>query len=289
MVRGGRHGRRPVRRGLHDGGALPRRQRQHAHRRGVPPGRQRRPPATRCGGPARCASPSGCSASPATPHWRIPEHYDDEWRPQPGYNDDKPRAPVPPVRRDVGHGLEWARLALNLRAALGDERPAGCCRARLLFDAAVAEGWAVDGRPGFVYTVDWDGRRWSGTGCTGWPPRPPPPLRCFTASPARTSTPAGTRRGGTTSTDLPRPRRRLVVARARRDNQPVLVVWSGKPDTYHALPGHPGAAAPGRAVLRHGPGRWAARPLSVGHDVTGSRRPGPPLSALPPGAGRRLR
>ena len=41
VVRGGRHGRRPVRRGLHHGGALPRRQRQHAHRRGVP-GRQRR-------------------------------------------------------------------------------------------------------------------------------------------------------------------------------------------------------------------------------------------------------
>ena len=27
-----------------------------------------------------------------------------------------------------------------------------------LFDAAVREGWAVDGADGFVYTVDWSGR-----------------------------------------------------------------------------------------------------------------------------------
>jgi mannose/cellobiose epimerase-like protein (N-acyl-D-glucosamine 2-epimerase family) len=31
--------------------------------------------------------------------------------------------------------------------------PAACA----LFDTAVGEGWAADGSPGFVYTVDWDG------------------------------------------------------------------------------------------------------------------------------------
>jgi mannose/cellobiose epimerase-like protein (N-acyl-D-glucosamine 2-epimerase family) len=29
--------------------------------------------------------------------------------------------------------------------------------ATALFDASVREGWAVDGAPGFVYTVDWSG------------------------------------------------------------------------------------------------------------------------------------
>jgi mannose/cellobiose epimerase-like protein (N-acyl-D-glucosamine 2-epimerase family) len=59
----------------------------------------------------------------------------------------------------VGHWLEWARLAVQLRAALGED--ADCWLlddARALFDQAVTDGWAADGSPGLVYTVDWDGR-----------------------------------------------------------------------------------------------------------------------------------
>jgi mannose/cellobiose epimerase-like protein (N-acyl-D-glucosamine 2-epimerase family) len=91
--------------------------------------------------------------------WRIPEHFDDSWTPRLDYHRDQPAHPFRPYGATVGHWLEWARLALHLRAALGDD--ADCWLlddARSLFDQAVRDGWAADGSPGFVYTVDWDGR-----------------------------------------------------------------------------------------------------------------------------------
>jgi sulfoquinovose isomerase len=90
--------------------------------------------------------------------WRIPEHFDDTWTPVLDYNIDEPAHPFRPYGATVGHWLEWARLALHLRAALGDRAPEWLLDdARSLFSAAVREGWAVDGAPGFVYTVDWAG------------------------------------------------------------------------------------------------------------------------------------
>ena len=94
--------------------------------------------------------------------WRIPEHFDPRWRPLLEYNADAPAHPFRPYGATVGHWLEWARLALHVGAALeaaGEERPAWVVPdATALFDASVAEGWAADGAPGFVYTVDWEGR-----------------------------------------------------------------------------------------------------------------------------------
>ena len=50
------------------------------------------------------------------------------------------------------------RLALHVRAALGDEAPAALLEGAVaLFDRAVVDGWAADGADGFVYTTDWDG------------------------------------------------------------------------------------------------------------------------------------
>ena len=90
--------------------------------------------------------------------WRIPEHFDATWTPLLDYNADEPAHPFRPYGATIGHWLEWARLALHLRAALGDAAPAGCSTTRVaLFDASVREGWAVDGADGFVYTVDWSG------------------------------------------------------------------------------------------------------------------------------------
>ncbi|RYJ04651.1 MAG: AGE family epimerase/isomerase, partial [Actinomycetales bacterium] len=90
--------------------------------------------------------------------WRIPEHFDAEWNPVPGYNRDEPAHPFRPYGATIGHWFEWSRLTLSLRAALGDEAPGWLLDdARSLFDAGVREGWAVDGAEGFVYTVDWDG------------------------------------------------------------------------------------------------------------------------------------
>jgi mannose/cellobiose epimerase-like protein (N-acyl-D-glucosamine 2-epimerase family) len=92
--------------------------------------------------------------------WRIPEHFDEQWQPLLEYNADAPAHPFRPYGATIGHALEWARLTLHLRAALGEDTAPDWMLpdARAMFDVAVREGWAVDGSPGFVYTVDWDGR-----------------------------------------------------------------------------------------------------------------------------------
>lgn len=89
--------------------------------------------------------------------WRLPEHFDEQWHVLPEYNRDDPAHPFRPYGATVGHWFEWSRLLLHLRHGLAD--PPAWLRddARSLFDAAVRDGWAVDGSPGFVYTVDADG------------------------------------------------------------------------------------------------------------------------------------
>lgn len=94
--------------------------------------------------------------------WRIPEHFDTDWNPVLDYNADTPAHPFRPAGATIGHWLEWSRLVLQVRAALkarGHRDPEWMvAAARELFDAAVREGWAVDGAPGFIYTVDFEGR-----------------------------------------------------------------------------------------------------------------------------------
>jgi len=90
--------------------------------------------------------------------WRIPEHFDTQWTPMLEHNRELPDHPFEPYGATVGHGLEWARLALHVRAALGDAAPATLLDGAVgLFDRAVADGWAADGADGFVYTTDWAG------------------------------------------------------------------------------------------------------------------------------------
>lgn len=91
--------------------------------------------------------------------WRIPEHFDHEWTPLLEHHRDQPDHPFEPYGATVGHGLEWARLALHVRAALGEAAPSGLLEgAKELFARAVADGWHADGADGFVYTTDWEGR-----------------------------------------------------------------------------------------------------------------------------------
>ncbi len=92
--------------------------------------------------------------------WRLPEHYDSDWRPLPDFNRERPADPFRPYGATIGHLLEWARLCLHLRTALGPDHPAAGWLledARALMAQAVADGWSVDGAEGFVYTVDYDG------------------------------------------------------------------------------------------------------------------------------------
>lgn len=93
--------------------------------------------------------------------WRLPEHFTPQWEPLLDYNRDEPAHPFRPFGATIGHLLEWSRLTLQLEASLArvglavPEWMVGA--ARELYDAAVRDGWHVDGAPGFVYTVDWDG------------------------------------------------------------------------------------------------------------------------------------
>ncbi|HIZ35761.1 MAG TPA: AGE family epimerase/isomerase [Candidatus Ruania gallistercoris] len=93
--------------------------------------------------------------------WRLPEHYDEHWKPDLTVGQDTPEDPVRPYGSTPGHGLEWARLLVQLQVA--DER-AGRTPAEdwtavavALAERAVADGWAADGTDGFVYTVDFKG------------------------------------------------------------------------------------------------------------------------------------
>ncbi len=93
--------------------------------------------------------------------WRLPEHFTSGWESLLEYNVDAPAHPFRPYGATIGHGLEWARLTLQAEGSL---RNAGLAvpewmesAAAHLYDRAVSDGWDVDGAPGFVYTVDWQG------------------------------------------------------------------------------------------------------------------------------------
>jgi sulfoquinovose isomerase len=90
-----------------------------------------------------------------THDWRVLEHFDDRWRPQTEYNADQPRHPFRPYGITPGHGLEWSRLLLQVRASLPSPPDWLLDAARGLFARATAEGWQANG--GFAYTTDHEG------------------------------------------------------------------------------------------------------------------------------------
>jgi sulfoquinovose isomerase len=87
--------------------------------------------------------------------WRIPEHFDSDWRVELEYNADRPHDPFKPYGATPGHGLEWARLLVQVDAA-GETPGHRTAAAQALFDRAVTDGWDARGG-GFVYTTDWSG------------------------------------------------------------------------------------------------------------------------------------
>jgi len=88
--------------------------------------------------------------------WRIPEHFDATWNPVLEYNVDRPHDPFKPYGATPGHGLEWARLLLQIDAEAGTTGKRTDA-AVALFDRAVADGWDAEHGGGFVYTTDWSG------------------------------------------------------------------------------------------------------------------------------------
>jgi sulfoquinovose isomerase len=89
--------------------------------------------------------------------WRIPEHYDADWTPKLEYNADQPGDQFKPYGATIGHAFEWARLLVTAAPLAGESGAAFVDAAEHLYAHAVADGWARNGHPGFVYTTDWQG------------------------------------------------------------------------------------------------------------------------------------
>jgi mannose/cellobiose epimerase-like protein (N-acyl-D-glucosamine 2-epimerase family) len=85
--------------------------------------------------------------------WRLPEHFDTEWRVDREYSG----SPMfRPYGTTPGHWLEWARLLLQLWE-LGQRRLDWLPHAsHALFVQAVQDGWD-HAKGGFYYTLDWSG------------------------------------------------------------------------------------------------------------------------------------
>ncbi|MGO2995939.1 oligoribonuclease [Brachybacterium alimentarium] len=92
--------------------------------------------------------------------WALPEHFDTDWNPLLEYNRDEPNHPFRPYGATIGHWIEWARLVLHARAALiaaDGDAPEWMLEAATALMEKSAASFGIDGAPGFVYTVDWDG------------------------------------------------------------------------------------------------------------------------------------
>ena len=168
--------------------------------------------------------------------WRIPEHFDADWRPLLEHHREQPADQFRPYGATIGHALEWARLLLAVDATLGDDAPAGLRAAALaLYDRAVSDGWAADGEDGFVYTTDWAGvpvvrqrMHWVLAEAVGAAEA----LRKVTDEPryahdlerwwAFADRHLIDREGGSWQHELD------------PENHPADTVWPGKPDVYHA-------------------------------------------------------
>lgn len=90
--------------------------------------------------------------------WRMPEHFDSSWSPDLEYNAHQKADPFRPYGSTPGHWLEWARLLIGLDRGSSRSVPWLTEAATRLLDEAERAGWAADGRPGFVYTLDWQDR-----------------------------------------------------------------------------------------------------------------------------------
>jgi sulfoquinovose isomerase len=167
--------------------------------------------------------------------WRIPEHYDAQWRPLLDYNIDRPGDQFRPYGTTPGHSFEWARLLLDLEAALAAPPAWLAEAATALFDTAVTDAENRDGHPGLIYTID-EGGQPVMTARLHW-----------VACEAVLAADALNRRTG---------HERFAAAAARwwdeidryfidrkgggwwqelaPDMAPAASIWSGKPDVYHS-------------------------------------------------------
>jgi mannose/cellobiose epimerase-like protein (N-acyl-D-glucosamine 2-epimerase family) len=191
--------------------------------------------------------------------WRVPEHYDGNWKPRPDYNLDRRDDTFRPYGTTPGHSFEWARLLLSLEAAQAAPEAWLLEAATALFDTAAADAWSRDGHPGPIYTVDADGQPVV-TSRLHW-----------VACEAVLAADALHRRTGEERFAADAARwwdeinRLFVDTRGGSwwheltpDLNPAASTWSGKPDLYHAyqavlLPSLPLSPTAATALARTGP------------------------------------
>lgn len=97
----------------------------------------------------------------ANNNFRVIEHFDENWNPVKDYNAENKGDQFRPYGVTPGHGFEWSRLLISLETELkktGIPAPGWLLSdAVSLFDSAFSFGWAADGNPGIVYTIDFNG------------------------------------------------------------------------------------------------------------------------------------
>ncbi len=167
------------------------------------------------------------------------EHFQADWTPDRGYNAANPVDPFRPYGLTPGHAFEWARLLLNLEHSLlryGEDAPGWLLAdARQLFETACTTSWEVDGQPGIVYTVDWDGQA-----------RIHHRMHWTLAEAAAAAAALGMRTGERRYNSWYRTFWDYIANylidlkhgswhhELDRDNRPSALLWGGKADLYHA-------------------------------------------------------
>lgn len=169
-------------------------------------------------------------------HWLLPEHYSLSGQVLSDYNIDAPFHEFRPYGVTIGHLFEWSRLLLELRESLDNPPNWLTSASDSLYRTACELGWVESSTPGFLYTVDWDGR----------PVSKFRPHWVLAEAISAAATKQMTTVDASVRQDLER--WQLVAALNYVDlekgswhheldeaNRPSHIVWSGKPDIYHAL------------------------------------------------------
>jgi mannose/cellobiose epimerase-like protein (N-acyl-D-glucosamine 2-epimerase family) len=89
--------------------------------------------------------------------WMMPEHFDPDGNALHDFNAESPDDEYRPYGVTIGHLFEWSRLLLELNHSGVKDSDWMPEAARRLYETAKRVGWSADGKPGFVYTLDWDG------------------------------------------------------------------------------------------------------------------------------------
>jgi mannose/cellobiose epimerase-like protein (N-acyl-D-glucosamine 2-epimerase family) len=174
--------------------------------------------------------------------WRLPEHYRADWTAELEHHTDRRDDQFQPYGATVGHAFEWSRLLLQLEETISGSGQAGlpdvdwADAARRLYARARADGWARNGRPGFVYTTDWSGV-----------PVVEQRLHWVVAEAVAAAAVGRARFGDDPYAEDERlwwdyVRTRIIDPVGGSwhheldvDNRPAQTLWPGKPDLYHAV------------------------------------------------------